>query len=97
MRENMDPLDCQNLLGFLNQKNVYKSLNITKWMKLEKLDFESVYSTIDQDLSITRRSILHKMILIVTSYFCVGTEIRFLKQLKEPGFEKTNEDMLWHG
>ena len=97
MLSNLDPIDCQNLLGFLNQKNVYRSLNISKWMKLERLDFDELFATPDQDLSLTRKSVLFHMIMVVTSYFCVGTEIRFLKADKDELYLKSDEDKLWHG
>ena len=28
---------------------------------------------------------------LITSYFCVGTELRFMKQLKVPGFENSTD------
>ncbi len=35
--------------------------------------------------------------LTITSYFCMGTELRFLQVAKEEGFEDTKDDELWHG
>lgn len=35
--------------------------------------------------------------LTITAYFCMGTELRFLKLAKEEGFEETKDDELWHG
>lgn len=70
--------DCENLLGFLNQKNVYTTLNISKYMKLERMDIETAYSTPDQDLNLTRSVLLRKIVHLVLAYFCMGTELRFL-------------------
>ena len=75
LQEEMDPIDMQNLLGFVNQKNVYKSLNISEIMRLRKMDFDSTLALPDQDLMLTRRSITNLIMLICSAYFCMGTEL----------------------
>lgn len=35
--------------------------------------------------------------LLITAYFCMGTELRFLKQLKTEGFENSPDAEFWHG
>lgn len=90
------PVDCENLLGFLNQKNIYTTLNISKYMKLERMDIERAYSTPDQDLNLTRSVLLKKIVHLVLAYFCMGTELRFLATENEEGAEQ-KESALWHG
>lgn len=35
--------------------------------------------------------------LVITSYFCMGTELRFLRQLNLQGFKDSVEAQFWHG
>lgn len=46
---------------------------------------------------LTRENLIERIMLTITSYFCMGTELRFLKVAKEEGFEETKDDELWHG
>lgn len=90
-------VNAENLLGFINQKKLNSYLNISNIMRLKKLDFKDVYSTTDFDLYLLRESILEKFMLAITSYFCMGTELRFLRQLKIQGFKDSMESQFWHG
>ena len=97
MEQDIEELDCQNLLGYMNQKNVYTTLNITNFMKLEALDIHDLFSSPDQDLNLTRRSLVQTFMMTTVSYFCVGTEIRFLKESGCEEYQESLEDILWHG
>ena len=66
-------------------------------MRLEALDIDDLYSDPDQDLNLTRRKLLSIISLLIVSYFCMGTEIRFLKEQQIEGYMKSKEDSLWHG
>lgn len=66
-------------------------------MRLKKLDFKDVYSVIDMDIYLLRESVLERFMNIITSYFCMGTELRFLRQLKVQGFKESVEAQFWHG
>ena len=90
-------VNAENLLGFINQKKLNSYLNISNIMRLKKLDFKDVYSTCDLDLYLLRESILERFMLVITSYFCMGTELRFLRQLKVQGFKDSIEAQFWHG
>lgn len=46
------------------------------------MKFKDLYTIKDLDTFLLRESILKKFTLIITSYFCLGTELRFLKQMK---------------
>lgn len=66
-------------------------------MKLKRLDFRDVYSIRSPDLLITRENLIERIMILITSYFCMGTELRFLKQRRTDGFENTQDAEYWHG
>lgn len=90
-------IDMRNMLGFLNQNLYHDYLNITNIMKLKRLDFRDVYGVRCPDLLMTRENLMERVMLLITSYFCMGTELRFLKQMMVEGFEDTNDSEFWHG
>jgi len=90
-------LNAENLLGFINQRKLNSYLNISNIMRLKKLDFKDVYSTVDMDIYLIRESVLERFMFVISSYFCMGTELRFLKQLKVQGFKDSIEAQFWHG
>lgn len=61
------------------------------------MDFRDLYGVWSPDLMLTRENLIERIMLTITSYFCMGTELRFLKVAKEEGFEETKDDELWHG
>ena len=72
-------IDMRNVLGFMNQNLYNDYMNITNIMKLKRLDFRDIYGCKSTDLILTRECIVERLILLVSSYFCIGTELRFLK------------------
>jgi hypothetical protein len=90
-------IDMRNMLGFMNQNLYHDYLNITNIMKLKRLDFRDVYSIRSSDLTITRENLIERIMILITSYFCMGTELRFLKQKNLDGFEDTMDSEYWHG
>lgn len=40
---------------------------------------------------------MERVMLLITSYFCMGTELRFLKQMLVEGFEESTDSEFWHG
>jgi len=87
----------RNMLGFLNQNLYHEYLNITNIMKLKRLDFRDVYGIKPVDLMLTRELIIERIMLLITAYFCLGTELRFLKQMKIEGFTESLDAEFWHG
>jgi hypothetical protein len=85
------------MLGFLNQNSYHEKLNITNIMKLKRLDFRDVYGVRAPDLILTRENLMERVMLLITAYFCMGTELRFLKQLMVEGFEDSIDSEFWHG
>ena len=54
------------------------NLNIGNVMHLQPLSSEEMNLHIDNSHELSRDAMLQKIILITVSYFCVGTELRFL-------------------
>ena len=94
---NKHKIDMRNMLGFLNQNLYHDYLNITNIMKLKRLDFRDVYGVRSPDLMLTRENIIERIMLLITAYFCMGTELRFLKQMKVENFTNTSDAEFWHG
>lgn len=72
-------------------------MNITNIMKLKWLDFRDIYGIRSPDLILTWETLIERIILLVTSYFCMGTELRFLKQIESEDFKETLDAEFWHG
>jgi hypothetical protein len=89
-------IDMKNVLGFMNQNLYHDYMNITNIMKLKRLDFRDVYGNRSPDLILTRENLVERFILLIASYFCIGTELRFLKQMNTDGFD-TQDAEFWHG
>jgi hypothetical protein len=90
-------IDMRNMLGFLNQNLYHDYLNITNIMKLKRLDFRDIYGMRSPDLILTRENMMERIMLLITAYFCMGTELRFLKQMLVEGFEDSLDSEFWHG
>mmetsp|Transcript_24207 Transcript_24207/g.37272 ORF Transcript_24207/g.37272 Transcript_24207/m.37272 type:complete len:130 (-) Transcript_24207:2509-2898(-) len=54
------------------------NLNIGNVMHLQPLCTEEMNLHVDNSHELSRDAILEKIILLTVSYFCVGTELRFL-------------------
>lgn len=54
------------------------NLNIGNVMHLQPLSSEQMNLHIDNSHELSRDAMLEKIILLTVSYFCVGTELRFL-------------------
>ena len=99
-QEKTENIDMRNLLGFLNQNLYHDYLNITNIMKLKRLDFRDVYGIRSTDLMLTRENVIERIMLLITAYFCMGTELRFLKQMNIEGFKNAQNKLdgeFWHG
>jgi hypothetical protein len=66
-------------------------------MKLKRLDFRDVYGFRNPDLILTRENLMERVMLLITAYFWMGTELRFLKQMMVEGFEDSIDSEFWHG
>ena len=65
------------------------NLNIGNVMHLQPLSTEEMNLHVDNSHELSRDAMLEKIILLTVSYFCVGTELRFLNNASE---EKKKSD-----
>ena len=90
----------KNLLGYLNQSEWVYSLNIGNIMQISPLTLQDFLSCTSIQLELSREFILEKLCFLAVSYFCMGTEYRFLHQLKDKiqdqSFERKDSE-YWHG
>jgi len=101
----------KNLLGYLNQSEWIYSLNIGNIMQIAPLTMQDFMSVASIELELSREYVLEKVILfqfntilqlcfLAVSYFCMGTEFRFLHQLQEMLGEHVytrRDSEYWHG
>lgn len=70
--------DMKNLLGYLNQSEWVYSLNIGNIMQISPLTLQDFMSSTALQLELSREFVLEKLCFLSVSYFCMGTEYRFL-------------------
>lgn len=79
------------------------NLNIGNVMHLQPLSTEEMNLHVDNSHELSRDAMLEKIILLTVSYFCVGTELRFLNNAsddKKVGDTekrlKKEQSEMWH-
>ena len=77
LRENV-----KTILGVKEQDDWIFNLNIGNVMHLLPMTLEELNLHIDNSHELSRDAMLEKIILLSVSYFCVGTELRFLSSDK---------------
>jgi len=88
------------ILGVKDQDDWIFNLNIGNVMHLLPMSLEELNLHIDNSHELSRDAMLEKIILLSVSYFCVGTELRFLASSKEgatkaPSYSKADSEK-WH-
>ena len=73
----------KTILGVKDSDDWIFNLNIGNVMHLLPMSIEELNLHIDNSHELSRDAMLEKIILISVSYFCVGTELRFLTALQE--------------
>ena len=68
----------KTILGVKDQDDWIFNLNIGNVMHLLPMCLEELNLHIDNSHELSRDAMLEKLILLSVSYFCVGTELRFL-------------------
>jgi hypothetical protein len=90
----------KNILGYLNQNEWIYSLNIGNIMQVAPLTLQDFLSTNALVIELTREYVLEKICFLCVSYFCLGTEFRFLHQQNEViqgvSFQRKDSE-FWHG
>ena len=75
--------NVKTILGVKDSDDWIFNLNIGNVMHLLPMSIEELNLHIDNSHELSRDAMLEKIILISVSYFCVGTELRFLTALQE--------------
>lgn len=83
MTINVGNPDMKNILGYLNQNEWIYSLNIGNIMQIAPLTLQDFMSSTAIQIELSREFVLEKLCFLAVSYFCMGTEFRFLHQLNE--------------
>jgi hypothetical protein len=71
-------LNVRNILGVKHKEDWIFNLNIGNVMHLAPMSLEDLNIHVDSSHELSRDAMLEKIILLSVSYFCVGTELRFL-------------------
>ena len=92
----------RTVLGFLNQNEWIQNLNIGNIMQIQPIRMKDFMNYYRNEQLLSRESFLEKLQLLIVSYFCVSTEMRFIVQARS-GFmkpdvklEKELEQEYWH-
>jgi hypothetical protein len=77
----------RTVLGFLNQNEWILNLNIGNIMQIQPVRMRDFMQMSRNEHQLSRESFLEKLQLLIVSYFCVSTEMRFIVQQRQ-GFMK---------
>lgn len=75
--------DMRTILGFLNQNEWISNMNIGNIMQIAPYKMKDLLQCSRNEDQMSRESFLDKISLLIVSYFCISTEMRFLVQSKQ--------------
>ena len=75
--------NVQTVLATDQEDDWIFNLNIGNVMQLQPINIEEMNLHTDNSHELSRDAMLEKIILLTVSYFCVGTELRFLSHCEE--------------
>ena len=87
-------IDMRDLFGYTSPGDAIMEYNIGNIMQLSPLTLIDLLSEYDKQFELTRESLLDKIALLVSAYFCISIEKRFL--LKEAKSKSFNESEYYH-
>ena len=73
-------LNVRNTLGIKNSQDWIYNLNIGNVMHLNMMRDQELNSRIENTHELCKDTMLEKVVLITSAYFCIATEIRFILQ-----------------
>jgi len=71
-------LNVRNTLGVKNSQDWIFNLNIGNVMHLNMMKEQELNAKIENTHELTKDTMLEKVVLITSAYFCIATEIRFI-------------------
>ena len=92
----------RSVLGFLNQNEWIYNLNIGNIMQIQPLSMKEFLQEVNDEIELSRDSFLGKLSILIVTYFCMSTEMRFLLQSRanylKPEVKKDREleSEFWH-
>lgn len=84
-------MNVRNILGVKHKEDWIFNLNIGNVMHLAPMSLDDLNIHVDSSHELSRDAMLEKIILLSVSYFCVGTELRFLSA-PPPKDKKSTEE-----
>lgn len=94
--------DMRSVLGFLNQNEWIYNLNIGNIMQIQPIAMKDFLLETNDESELSRDSFLSKLSILIVTYFCMSTEMRFLLQSRaqylkpEVKKERELESEYWH-
>ncbi len=79
-----DDIDMRSMFGFLSLGKWSSGINIGSLMQIGPMKMQDLCAANPKEIELSRESIVEKVALLVTSYFCIATESRFLYQQDHP-------------
>ena len=73
-------MSVRNALGLRHSDDWIFNLNIGNVMHLSLMGTEELNAKLECTHELCKDSMLEKIVLVSVSYFCIGTEMRFLMQ-----------------
>lgn len=84
--------NVKTILGVKDQDDWIFNLNIGNVMHLLPMSLEELNLHVDNSHELSRDAMLEKIILLSVSYFCVGTELRFLSKQTSKASKQVMDD-----
>lgn len=84
--------NVKTILGVKDQDDWIFNLNIGNVMHLLPMSLEELNLHVDNSHELSRDAMLEKIILLSVSYFCVGTELRFLSKQTNKAQKQVMDD-----
>ncbi len=89
-------MNLRNILGVQHMNDWIFNLNIGNVMHLSPMNLDELHTKLEITHELNRDAMLEKIVLITVSYFCLGTELRFMANKQKPSDEAFEESDLWH-
>jgi hypothetical protein len=94
--KNVKSIDSKSIIGWLGNSDWSSNLNIGNIMQILPLSLFEIESVCGKHLDVTRESIIDKICLVISSYFCISTEKRFLALASNSKEAMMKESESWH-
>lgn len=87
-------MSVRNVLGLRHADDWIFNLNIGNVMHLSLMGTEELNAKLETTHELCKDSMLEKIVLVSSAYFCVGTEMRFLMQSSNSNLTKKDSEVF---